>query len=119
MPGKIKLLLSSVVAACIAGQVSAAVPLGSTELAAQLSGPVKNKQAIRIAYHDMGHAQAVEQVTGAGAFKRGELRIDRGLNCFLAGSGDLICFSAAYEDKSLPPQDLTQEEKAAPGSSEN
>lgn len=119
MPGKIKLLLSSVVAACIAGQASAAVPLGSAELAAQFSGPVKNQQAVRIAYHDMGHAQAVEQVTGAGAFKRGELRIDRGLNCFLAGSGDLICFSAGYEDKGLPSQDLTQEEKVAPANSEN
>lgn len=119
MPGKMTLLLSSVVVASIAGQASAAVPLGSVELSAQLSGPVEKAQALRIAYHDMGHARAVEQATGAGAFKRGELRIDRGLNCFLAGSGDLICFSAGYKDKSLPSQDVTQEEKAAPASSEN
>ncbi len=119
MSGKFKLLLSGVFAACIAGQANAAVPLGSTDLAAQFSGPVKSEQALRIAYHDMGHAQAVEQTAGVGAFKRGELRIDRGLNCFLAGSGDLICFSAGYEDKSQPSQDLTQEEKAAPSSNEH
>lgn len=119
MPGKVKLLLSSMVVAGFAAQASAAVPLGSVELAAQFSGPVEREQAVRIAYHDMGHARAVEQASGVGVFKRGELRIDRGLNCFLAGSGDLICFSAEYKNKSLPSQDVTQEEKAAPTNSEN
>ena len=119
MPGKVKLLLSSLVIAGFAAQANAAVPLGSIELAAQISGPAERLQALRIAYHDMGHARAVEQAAGVGVFKRGELRIDRGLNCFLAGSGDLICFSADYKDKSLPSQDVTQEEKAEPANSEN
>ncbi|WP_282609424.1 hypothetical protein [Pelagibius sp. Alg239-R121] len=114
---KIRLPLLTVTVACFVGQASAAVPHGALGLSAH-SGAAKKENAPKIAYHDMRHSRSVEQTAGVGAFKRGELRIDRGLNCFLAGSGDLICFSAGLDKKTQPAQDVTQDEKAPATSSE-
>lgn len=122
---EIRISLLSVAAASLAWPAIASVPYNAEDVAAQMSAGLSNEETyhverggfIKIAYHDLKHSQALDDAYGAQAFKRGELRIDRQLNCFMAGSGDLICFSAGLDEKATPSRAFTQEEKAAPKTS--
>lgn len=122
MPKKTRMILLSIAVASFVSPVAASVPYSARDLAAQMSSDEKNSNPypaasgtpLRVAYHDLNHAQSMDNTYGVGAFKRGELRIDRRLNCFMAGTGDLICFTAGLDQKVLPAQTVTQEEKPAP-----
>ncbi|TQV80823.1 hypothetical protein [Denitrobaculum tricleocarpae] len=119
---KTRIALATLVAMSLTGPAIASVPYSAVDLAAQMSSgaeianpyPSASGSPLKVAYHDLSHAQSVDNAYGARAFKRGELRIDRRLNCFMAGTGDLICFSAGMDQKVVPPQSVTQEDKTAP-----
>ncbi len=119
---KTRIALATIFAVSLAGPAVASVPYSAADLAAQMSSaakianpfPAASGSPLKVAYHDLSHAQSVDHAYGARAFKRGELRIDRRLNCFMAGEGDLICFSAGMDQKAAPPQSVTQEDKTAP-----
>jgi hypothetical protein len=114
MFGKIRTPLLSLVVACFASQANAAVLQLAGDRLAPTFNPATGDLFVEAAYHDMGRSLPNAQTSDAGAFKRGELRIDRNLNCFLAGSGDLICFSASLNEKIVPSQSISQEDKLSP-----
>lgn len=119
---KIRIALLSFAAVSLANPVVASVPYTARDLAVQMSSgekssnpyPTASGSPLRVAYHDLKHAQSMDNTYGVRAFKGGELRIDRRLNCFMAGTGDLICFSAGLDQKVLPAQAVTQEDKTLP-----
>ncbi len=119
---KTQLILLSAALVSFVSPAAASVPNSARDLAVQMSSVEKNVNPfpaasgvpLRVAYHDLDHAQSMDNTYGVGAIKRGELRIDRRLNCFMAGTGDLICFSAGLGQKVVPTQAVTQEDKAAP-----
>lgn len=119
---KTRIGLITIAAMSFAVPAVASVPHSAADLAAQMSSglniadpyPSLSGEPLKVAYHDMTHAQSVDAPNGIGAVKRGELRIDRRLNCFMAGTGDLICFSASLEEKVMPSQSATQDHQPVP-----
>lgn len=119
---KTRTALVAIAAIGFAAPATASVPHSAADLLAQMSSsqnladpyPSLSDKALKVAYHDMTHAQSVDAPNGIGAVKRGELRIDRRLNCFMAGTGDLICFSASLNEKAEPSQSATQDHQPVP-----